>query len=157
MRYVSNLNFETLSLLNRISKYSKKSQIRDRATCIILSFKRFEISQLITMFGVHRNTIYNYLNNWENQGLLSLYNSKGQGRKSIITYDNEQFVMETVNEYPNQLKKVIVILENEKGIKLSLDTLKLFVKKKMNFIWKRVRKSLISKRPGNYEEKKRAR
>jgi len=41
--------------------------------------------------------------------------------------------METVNKYPNQLKKVINILENEKGIKLSIDTLKLFIKK-MDFI-----------------------
>ncbi len=37
--------------------------------------------------------------------------------------------METVNKYPNQLKKVVNILEDEKGIKLSIDTLKLFVKK----------------------------
>ena len=130
MRYITNLNFETLHLLNRISKYSKKPQVRQRAMCIILSFNKLPISQLITILKVHRNTIYNYLNNWEDDGLLSLYNSKGQGRKSIITSDNEQFVMETVNKFPNQLKKVINILENEKGIKLSIDTLKLFVKKK---------------------------
>jgi len=129
MRYISNLNIETLSLLNRISKYSKNHQVRQRSMCIILSFNKLSISQLITILNVHRNTIYNYLNNWENHGLLSLYNTKGQGRKSIITLDNEQFVMETVNKYPNQLKKAINILEKEKGIKLSIDTLKLFVKK----------------------------
>ncbi len=129
MRYITNLNFETLHLLNRISKYSKKPQVRQRAMCIVFSFNKLSISQLITILKVHRNTIYNYLNNWENHGLLSLYNYKGQGRKCIITPDNEQFVMETVNEFPNQLKKVINILESEKGIKLSIDTLKLFVKK----------------------------
>jgi len=129
MRYITNLNFETLHLLNRISKYSKKYQVRQRATCIILSFRKFPISQIVTILKVHRNTIYNYLNNWENNGLLSLYHSIGKGRKSIITSDNEQFVMETVNKFPNQLRKVIKILEKEKGIKLSIDTLKLFVKK----------------------------
>ncbi len=57
MRYTTNLNFETLHLLNRISKYSKKHQVRQRSMCIILSFNKLPISQLITILNVHRNTI----------------------------------------------------------------------------------------------------
>ena len=118
MRYIKKLNFETLHLLNRIYKSSKKYQTRQRAHCIILSFKGFSISQLIEIFNVHLNTIYNYLDNWELYGLLSLY--------------DEQFIRHIVRKYPNQLKKVLAILDKEKGIKMSLDTLIRFVKKNLN-------------------------
>ncbi|MCK5536151.1 MAG: helix-turn-helix domain-containing protein [Bacteroidales bacterium] len=132
MRYIKNLNFETLNLLNRIYKSSKKYQTRQRAHCIILSFKGFTISQLIEIFNVHLNTIYNYLDNWVQYGLLSLYNQKGQGRKSLIKTENEQFIKHVVKKYPNQLKKVLAILDKEKEIKMSLDTLKRFIKKNLN-------------------------
>jgi hypothetical protein len=38
MRFIQNLSYETLSLLKRLNKQSKKHQVRQRALCIRLSF-----------------------------------------------------------------------------------------------------------------------
>jgi len=154
MRYITYLSYETQNLLNRFYKYSKKHDTRQRAKCILLSYKKFSINQLSEVFGVHINTIYNWFDNWEQNCLLSLYNSKGQGRKPLIDISNEQFMKEQIIKNPKQIKKIVVSLELEKGIKVSTFTVKRFIKKKLNYRWKRTRKSLKNRRPKDYEVKK---
>ncbi len=129
MRYIKNLSFETQSLLKRIYKFSKNHEVRQRAKCILLSYNKFTINVLVNIFDVHLNTIYNWLDNWEKLSLLSLYNSKGQGRKPLLTADNEQFIKESIIENPKQLKRIVAKLDAEKGIKVSVYTIKRFLKK----------------------------
>lgn len=154
MRHIQNLSYETQNLLKRLYKHSKKHDVRQRAQCIILSHKGLTINHLIEIFDVHLNTIYNWLNNWDNSGLLSLYNSKGQGRKMILQPEDEEFIRKSIKKNSKQVKKVVVELDEKKGIKVSERTVKRFLKKKLNMIWKRVRKSLRDRRPDDYEEKK---
>jgi len=132
MRYINNICFETKSLLNRIYKYSSKHETRQRAKCIVLSNKGFDINELVDIFDVHLNTIYNWLGNWEEYGLISLYNSKGRGRKPKITSDIELYTRDLVKENPKQLKKVVAKLETEKGVKVSTRTIKRLIKKNTN-------------------------
>ncbi len=81
MRNIINLNTETRKLLSRFYKQSQKHEVRQRAHCILLSFKGYSIGQLVEIFEVHMNTIYNWLNNWEKNGIVSLYKKTEQGRK----------------------------------------------------------------------------
>lgn len=154
MRYITNLNYDTQNLLNKFYKYSKNHATRQRAKCILLSSKKFTINQLSEIFEVHINTIYNWFDNWEQNSLLSLYNSKGQGRKPLIDVSNEQFMKEQIRENPKQLKKIVDNLKTEKGIKVSTYTIKRFLKKKIDYRWKRTRKSLKNRRPKDYEVKR---
>ena len=100
MRYIKNLSYETQSLLTRFYKYSKKHEVRQRANCILLSYKRFSINELVEIHHVHLNTIRNYLNAWEADGLLSLYDLKKTGRNPILNPDNESFVKTMIEENP---------------------------------------------------------
>ena len=61
MRYIKGLTKDTLKLLERIYKQSKYYQVRQRAHCILLSYQRYKISELMVIFRVSRNTIYNWL------------------------------------------------------------------------------------------------
>ncbi len=128
MRHIQNLSYESQNLLERLYKYSKKHEVRQRAKCIILSHKGFIINQLVEIFNVHLNTIYNWLNNWNDTGLLSLYNSKGQGRKLKLDADNEDFIRNSIKKNPKQVKKVVAELNEKKGIKVSERTVKRFLK-----------------------------
>lgn len=74
MRYIRGLTKETLKILKRIEKQSNYYQVRKRALCIQLSFEGRTIPQLIKILKVTRNTIYNWLNDWEKYNLLGLYN-----------------------------------------------------------------------------------
>ena len=93
MRYIKGLSQETLKILKRIQKESKYPQVRQRAHCIQLSYQGYKIAQLIEIFQVSRNTIYNWLNGWEKNQLAGLYNEKGRGRKRTFNKDQEKQIV----------------------------------------------------------------
>ncbi|NES05982.1 MAG: helix-turn-helix domain-containing protein [Okeania sp. SIO2F4] len=81
MRFIRDFIPESRKLLERISHHSNCSQVRDRATCLILSGQGFYIKELMKIFKVSRKTIFNWLSRWEYRGRLGLYNQTGRGRK----------------------------------------------------------------------------
>ena len=90
MRYIKGLSKDTIKLLKRINKESRYYQVRQRSHCIILSHQKYKISELMTIFQVSRNPIYNWFNNWENWGLVGLYNREGRGRKKLFNYQQQK-------------------------------------------------------------------
>ena len=129
MRFVKSLPYETQSLLARFYKFGKKHETRQKAQCILLSNKGKTINELFLIFDVHLNTIYNWFNECEARGLLSLYPHKGQGRKPLISDDKSEEIKKIVNENPKQIKKVISEINEKLDIKISTRTLKRFFKK----------------------------
>jgi transposase len=108
---------------------SKKHETRQKAQCILLSNKGFCINQLIVFFDVHLNTIYNWLDNWDKEGMLSLYHKKGQGRKLLLENMKKQEIKDLVKENPKQLKKVISQIAEKHEVKISKRTLIRYIKK----------------------------
>ena len=93
MRYIKGLSKETLKILDRIYNQSKYYQVRQRAHCIQLSFQGHKISELMKIFKVSRNTIYNWFNNWDLESLVGLYNNPGRGRKTIFNTNQQKILM----------------------------------------------------------------
>ncbi len=81
---------ETLSLLQRIYRYSLHHQVRQRAHCLILRHERYSLADLITIFKVSRKTLYNWLEAWDKRGFQGLYNRPGRGRKGIFTPEQKE-------------------------------------------------------------------
>ena len=100
MRFITRLAYETEKLLKRIEQKSKYYQVRQRAKCIQLSYQGFQISKIMKILKVGRNTIYNWLNNWEKYNLIGLYNKKGRGRKTILEGQKEEQVKEWIKNHP---------------------------------------------------------
>jgi transposase len=123
--------------------------VRNRARCIILSYKGVSIAQLMQLFGVSRRTIYNWLTKWEKRGLISLYNKKGRGRKTKLSEEQSQQVKQWIKEEPKSLKKVGFKIHQEWGIEVSKETIKR-IAKKLNMRWKRMKRGL-SKIPAPWE------
>ncbi len=144
MRFIQNLSYETLSLLDRLNKQSKHNRVRQRALCIRLSFEKHTIKELKAIFKVSRSAIYNWFNNWEEEGLVGLYDYKGRGRKKLFNQEQQEKLKEWTRENPKQLNLVQNQAEKEWGIKASKDTIKR-VLKFANFTWHRIRKVLGSK------------
>jgi transposase len=128
MRYIKGLTLETSLLLKRIYKQSKYYQVRQRAHCIQLSYEGYQISELIKIFKVSRNTIYNWFNNWESDGLVGLYNHPGQGRNSIFNPHQQEIIQEWVKETPKNLGLVQEKIKKQWGITASKDTIKRVIK-----------------------------
>ena len=111
MRYIKGLTKDTAKLLKRIHKKSKYYQVRQRAHCILLSYQRYKILELMTIFQVSRNTVYNWLNNWENLGLVGLYNREGRGRKKLFDPLQQEIIKSWVKETP---KNLVIVQEKIK-------------------------------------------
>ena len=125
MRYIKGLTKDTLKLLERIDKQSKYYQVRQRAHCILLSYQRYKISELMEIFRVSRNTIYNWLNNWESLGLVGLYNREGRGRKKLFKPLQQEMIKVWVKETPKNLRIVQEKIQKEWDIVASKDTIAL--------------------------------
>ncbi len=154
MRYIKGLTKDTSKLLKRIYKQSKYYQVRQRAHCILLSYQRYKISELMAIFRVSRNTIYNWLNNWESLGLVGLYNRAGQGRKKLFDPQQQETIKNWVKETPKNLVIVQEKIKKEWGIVTSKYTIKR-VLKCLGMKWKRMR-TLVAGAPDPevYENKK---
>ena len=139
MRYIKGLSKDTIKLLKRIYQQSKYYQVRQRAHCILLSHERYKISELMGIFGVSRNTIYNWLNNWESLGFVGLYNREGRGRKKLFNSLQQEMIKAWVKETPKKLRIVQEKIEKEWDIVASKDTIKRVVKY-LGMKWKRIRR-----------------
>ena len=154
MRYIKGLTKETLKLLERIYQQSKYHQVRQRAHCILLSYQRYKIAELMEIFRVSRNTIYNWLNNWESLGLVGLYNREGRGRKKLFNPLQQEIIKAWAKETPKNLKIVQEKIQREWEIVASKDTIKR-VLKYLGMKWKRMRKIVGGQPdPEVYENKK---
>ncbi len=155
MRYIKGLTKDTIKLLKRIYQQSKYYQVRQRSHCILLSHQKYRICELMEIFKVSRNTIYNWLNNWESLGLVGLYNREGQGRKKIFDKEQQKIIKDWVKETPKNLVVVQEKICSKWGIRASKDTIKR-VLKCLGMKWKRLRKTVRGKpEPELYERKKR--
>jgi transposase len=144
MRFIRDLSWENQKMLERIYKDSKQHQVRQRAQCILLSFKRCTIEELMKIFVVTRKTIYNWLTGWEDKKLTGLYNRKGTGRKAKLTEAQKNEVIGWVKEEPKSLKKVQAKINKEWEISISRDTIKRIIKK-FEMRWKRMKRGLSKK------------
>lgn len=154
MRFITRLAYETEKLLKRIEQKSKYYQVRQRAKCIQLSYQGFQISKIMKILKVGRNTIYNWLNNWEKYNLIGLYNKKGRGRKTILEGQKEEQVKEWIKNQTKNLKIVQEKIKSEWKIEISKETIKRLAKKK-GMGWYRIKRRVKGKpEPELYKQKK---
>ena len=142
MNQILELDKETIKLLWRIYRDSKKYQVRQRAHAIILINKGYKILQVADIFAVSRKTIYNWQNNWFEGKFTGLYNQTGTGRKEIFNNSQKRQIRDWSKKYYRNLAILVTKAEEKWGIKASQNTIKRileFVKIKLNI---RIIKSL---------------
>jgi transposase len=145
MFYVKKLTTEEIITLEAMHKNHPRHLTRKRAHTILLSHYGFSIPEICTIYKDCRQTISRLFKKWEAYGLCGLVDKPGRGRHPILTRQEELETLKKVEKSPRKLKNVIAEIENEFKKTMCLDTLKRLCKK-AGLVWKRVRKSLRSKR-----------
>lgn len=154
VRFIRGLSPETIKILERIHKESKYHQVRERALCIKLSYQRYEIKDLIQIFNVSRLTISNWLNSWDDQGLLGLYDKKGRGRKSKLNDEQKKQVKQWTKQNPKNLDLVRKNIKSSWNILVSKDTIKRILES-LNMSWHRIKRGVSGQPdPLEYKDKK---
>lgn len=116
-----------------------------RAHAVLLSDAGFSLKQLSVIFNVCRQTVSAWLRHWEEGGSDALSDKPRSGRPPKVTGEARQYVLGQVTESPRSLKTVLALLAEKWGVPVSIASLKRLCKK-AGLVWKRVRKSLKSKR-----------
>lgn len=153
-RFIQGLSPDTIHLLHRIYQRSEHHPVRQRAHCILLSFDGFNVAQLMTIFGVTQKTIYTWLDAWDRQRLVGLYDRPGRGRKPTFSPDEKEQIRAWARATPNNLKAVLAKIKAKWKVKVSKTTLKRILKS-FSMSWRRLRRVLAGQPdPVEYETKR---
>lgn len=153
MFLIREINPLSFKLLERIYCESRHHQVRQRAHFLILASQGVKIEELMKVFQVSYKTIYNWINRWELEGMVGLYNKPGKGCKRTFNPAQEAMIREWARQSPRQLKKVLQKIKEEWGITVSTETIKRILKR-FSLSWHRMRRDVGGERdPIEYEKK----
>ena len=127
---------------------------RTRAHAVLLSAEGYPLKKLAEIFDVCRQTASTWLHSWKDYGICGLLDEPRSGRPCKLTIEQKIDAVGMVKETPRSLKTVLQKLFEEFDLKLSCSTLKR-VCREARLGWKRVRRSLKSKRDVELFEKSR--
>lgn len=133
MRYIKDLDEETIKKLEKIVKEDKRYKNRYRAQAILLSNQGKTVNEISNIFECKIRTIYGWFNRFEEKGIEGISELKGRGRKLILTIEEDE---ERVKEYLRQnltIDEICIAFEKEfidgKNKIVTKGTLKRFLKK----------------------------
>jgi transposase len=129
MRYISNLNNNTIKELKQIVKNGDSLQLRQRAKSILLSNEGTTVKELCKIFNKSTRTIYRWFDRFEEEQIENLSDKSGRGRKPALNENDIDKVKKLIDS--NSIKETCIILNKEpkRVKKVSLQILKRFLKK----------------------------
>jgi len=143
--YIKQLTVEEMTTLSEMHKKHPLHLSRRRAHAILLSYHGQSVPMICSTYNVCRQTVSSWFTKWNKLGICGLIDFSGRGRPCLLTEEQKNDVVKRVEKSPRSLKSVLSDLKAELGITISIDTLKLICKQ-AGLVWKRVRKSLRTKR-----------
>jgi transposase len=145
MKYVTQLSEIEVSTLTSMYKYHSSSQVRSRAHGILLSHRRFRLQEISKILFLTRQSVSSLFDQWETCGLAGLYDQPRNGRPPALNEEEETLVKDSIQKEPRSIKRVLAMLADQSHKWISKSTLSRLLKGE-RLRWKRVRKSLRSKR-----------
>ena len=144
-RFVTKLTARQIEQLEYTRDDDDSKRARQRAHAILLSYQRTSVNELVKIFATSRNTICNWLDRWDADKINGLHDLQRSGAPPKLDEQEQARALELLELNPQNSNRVLHELENELGKTISSTTLKRIAKKN-DLIWKRMRKSLRSKR-----------
>jgi transposase len=154
MLFVKPLTREEIITLEDMHKYHPHHVPRMRAHIILLSHKELAISDIKIAYPLSRQTIAYCLHAWEKLGVCGLFDKPRSGRPRKLSAEQTDNVIEIIKDNPRSLKAALAEIACKFDIEVNTSTLKRLYKN-AGLSWKRIRKSLKSKRdPEKYAQSK---
>ena len=143
--FIEKLTKAQVQRLEKLRDDGENKRIRHRAHAILLSFQRTSVNELVKIFQTNRNTICGWLDRWEAESFAGLADKQRSGAPPKLDEQEQVLALELLKQTPQSLTTALLELQKETGKEISKDTLKRLAKKS-GLVWKRMRKSLRSKR-----------
>ncbi len=151
-KFVRPLNKNQIQALEHVHKNNPSARVRMRAHSILLSSKSFTINEIAFIYNAHRDSVSSWINSWEESGIKGLFEKSRSGAPSKLTTSEIEIVKDIIKKNSQSPKIILAQIAERLGKTISMSTLKRIVKKN-KLRWKRLRKSLKSKRDQKEFEK----
>lgn len=111
----------------------------------MLSSQSYCIDEIAKIIGVNRNAVSSWIDRWFDSGINGLEDKPRSGNPGILTDDEKELVIKLAKENPRSIPKIIAILEEQTGKRVSDTTIKRILKAAKH-TWKRLKKTPGKKR-----------
>jgi transposase len=144
-KFVSPLKDKETSTLEVLLSQDPSRRVRIRAHSILLSARGSSIDEIASIYQVYRDTVSAWLDNWEASGVDGLRDRPRSGSPPKLNAQEQEVLKELIKMHPGSPRTVLAKLTEETGKTLSQPSLRR-LSKAWGLRWKRVRKSVRSKR-----------
>lgn len=144
-KFVSELETDQQMSLHHILDTDPSRRVRQRAHSILLSANGTSIDEIAQIYQVHRDTVSSWIDRWTTSGVEGLSDQPRSGSPPKLDEHEQEMVQDLIAAHPNSPKMVLAQLADNTGKTISRSTLKRLAKR-AGLSWKRVRKSVKSKR-----------
>jgi transposase len=124
-------------------EHGETPRIRRRAHAILLSGSGKTVNEIAEIFGIRRETVTFWLNNWEQSGPLGLADKARPGAPPKLSEEEKEKVLQLLREQPQSPKMVLKEIPKVIGNTISRSTLRR-IARSSGLRWRRMRRSLRS-------------
>jgi len=121
---------EILEQLRDLKNTGRTKQETEHSHAILLSNTGKSNKEVSEIFGVTPRTIYQWLKDFQNEGIASFACKSGRGRKLLLDPDkHKEIIKKHIDEHPHQPKTAYALTVEDTEVKMSYKTFKRFLKK----------------------------
>jgi transposase len=92
MKYVTPLNDAAIQTLSDLHRSHPSRRARMRAPSLLLSHQGLAIPHIARISQVDRRSVASWIDRWQTQGFVGLYDHPGAGRRPTLSPDEQQKV-----------------------------------------------------------------
>jgi transposase len=107
MKYVSALTEIDKQALNHLHSYGPMHRQRQRAQAVLLSAKGYTLEQIADVLDSGRNTVSDWLDAWQEQGVSGLCDAPKSGRPRTLDAAVEAELLDLLENPTPDLKRVV--------------------------------------------------
>ncbi len=144
-RFVSPVSDQEREILRYLKDHGETWRIRHRAHAILLSDSGKSVNEIAEIFETTRVTVCSWFARWEESGPQGLADGARSGAPPKLTKPEKKKVVKLIKKYPHSPKQVLNEIPQVIGKTISPTTLRR-IARASGLRWKRMRKSLKSKR-----------
>lgn len=144
-KFVSPLHDDKRSYLEEVMHQDPSRRVRMRAHSILLSADGSSIDEIAGIYKVHRDTVSSWMDTWQACGTAGLADKPRSGSPSKLNDAEQDLLKDLIHAHPSSPRTVLAKLTQATGKTFSQPSLRRCARA-WGLRWKRVRKSLESKR-----------
>ena len=118
---------------------------RVRAHAVLLSGNGYEITRIVDIFGVERDSVSSWIDRFNEGGVKALEDDEHPGAPRMLNDKEQELLKQLFKKHPTWPGKILIELEKETGKQMSKWSLRKYAKR-FGLSWKRFRRSLREKR-----------